>query len=401
MWNNCKIYFEKIKMKKQNLKIILFRVLFRILYIFPIRKVIFFSSYEGKQYSCNPKYIFQSMYSDKFFFTYRYIWEKNDENKIKNYEKVKLVKHNSFRYIFSIMTSKIIITNSGLNPIFPLRKKQILINTWHGGGAYKRVGRDIDENTNGTSYYGLKKASEQTTFFISSSELFTNIMSNSIELEKEKFLKIGMPRNDIFFNKNMVNSFYFKIRDKFNLSNDDKIVLYAPTFRGNTNSISKKNIDNLDYEKLLKLQNDKFKGNWKILYRGHYSLKGEYNNNNKNIIDASNYPDMQELLCASDILITDYSSSIWDFSFLERPCFLYVPDLIDYKLERNFYTNINSWPAILIENNEDLDKVINNFNKENLIQKIKEHYKMLGSYENGEATTELINTIKKEILNGK
>ena len=209
-----------------------------------------------------------------------------------------------------------------------------------------------------------------------------------------------MPRNDIFFSKNTVNSFYFKIREKFNFSNDDKIILYAPTFRGNTNSISKKSIDNLDYEKLLKLLNNKFKGNWKILYRGHYSLKGE-NNNNENIIDASNYPDMQELLCASDILITDYSSSIWDFSFLERPCFLYVPDLIDYKLERNFYTNINSWPAILIENNEDLDKVINNFNKENLIQKIKEHYKMLGSYENGKATTELIDTIKKEILNGK
>ena len=400
MWNYYKIYFKKIKIKKQNLKIILFRVLLRIFYIFPIRKIIFFSSYEGKQYSCNPKYIFQSMYSDKFFFTYKYIWEKNDEKKIKNYEELKLVKHNSFRYIFSIMTSKIIITNSGLNPIFPLRKKQILINTWHGGGAYKKVGRDIDESTNGTSYYGLKKASEQTTFFISSSALFTDIMSNSIELEKEKFLKIGMPRNDIFFNKNIINSFYLKIRKKFNLSNEDKIVLYAPTLRGNTNSISKKKINNLDYEKLLKLLNKKFIGNWKILYRCHYSLINKSDNNN-NIIDASDYPDMQELLCASDILITDYSSSIWDFSFLERPCFLYVPDLIDYKLERNFYTDINNWPAVLIENNKDLDKVINNFNIENLIQKIKEHYEILGSYENGKATIELISTIKKEILNGK
>ena len=70
-------------------------------------------------------------------------------------------------------------------------------------------------------------------------------------------------------------------------------------------------------------------------------------------------------------------------------------------MERNFYTDINNWPAVLIENNKDLDKVINNFNIENLIQKIKEHYEILGSYENGKATIELISTIKKEILNGK
>lgn len=87
-------------------------------------------------------------------------------------------------------------------------------------------------------------------------------------------------------------------------------------------------------------------------------------NNAANYIDASNYPDMQELLYAADVLITDYSSSMWDFSLTRRPCFLYATDLNYYDLDRGFYSDIHTWPYPLAESNSALIKNIKQFNND-------------------------------------
>lgn len=95
---------------------------------------------------------------------------------------------------------------------------------------------------------------------------------------------------------------------------------------------------------------------------------------------------MQELLCAADILITDYSSSIWDFSFTYRPCFLYAPDLAKYEAESGFFVPIEDWPFPLAETNEELIENIKNFDSKKYIEDVKKHHRDLGSYETGHAT---------------
>ncbi len=317
---------------KENIKIIFFRIIFKFFWLFPLKDQIFFSSYEGKQISGNPKILFENMINLEEFKKYLFVWESN-KSEINGFNKksVVYVKHNSLSYIFNILTSRILITNSGLNPIFPLRKKQIYINTWHGGGAYKRVGTAVNQKINGSSYYSLKVS-------------YKNI----------------------------------------------KIILYAPTFRSNDQY---DNIERLDLSKMIQNLEKKFGNKWVFLYRGHYHSKDSLNK--KNCVDVSNYPEMQELLCAADILITDYSSSIWDFSFLKRPCFLYVPDLKKYEKERNFYTDIEEWPGIIINNNNEIPKVISNFNYDIFLEKIISHHKKLINYENGTASTRLINLLRK------
>jgi CDP-glycerol glycerophosphotransferase len=104
------------------------------------------------------------------------------------------------------------------------------------------------------------------------------------------------------------------------------------------------------------------------------------------VIDVSDYPDMQDLLCAVDVLITDYSSSIWDFSFTHKPCFLYAPDLEEYKSNRDFYTPIEEWPFPLAKTNQELIENIKNFDSKEYIGKVNKHHKELGSYETGHAT---------------
>lgn len=95
----------------------------------------------------------------------------------------------------------------------------------------------------------------------------------------------------------------------------------------------------------------------------------------KNAISASFYPDTQELLCAADVLLTDYSSSIWNFGLTSKPCFLFAPDLEKYETsDRGFYTPILEWPGILVEDNDSLINAIENFDEESYKLKLEKHY---------------------------
>lgn len=102
---------------------------------------------------------------------------------------------------------------------------------------------------------------------------------------------------------------------------------------------------------------------------------------------------MQELLYVSDVLITDYSSSIWDFSFTNRPCFLYATDLSTYDLTQGFYTNIYDWPFPLAQNNEELIQNITQFDNAVYLDAINKHHEEFGSFETGTACQQVYNFI--------
>lgn len=380
-------------MLKVKFKYIFIRSFLSVFKLFPIKtNYIFLSAYEGKQYSCNPKYIFLKLlekYSDKYFF----VWEYNNNiipNDLKR-NNVKIVRHNSIAYIYYIMRSKYLITNSGISGKFPLRKKQININTWHGGGAYKKVGLSYSEQQSIKQRIALEYMYKQTNYFLSSSQMFTEIMSSSLNYSSKKFLSYGMPRNDILFNldnKSLVN----RVKENLGLDENSHIVLYAPTYRGNIGNTAENKIE-INYQMVLNtlIQTSKTE-NWYFLYRGHYYMKSNIVNN-INFINVSDYPDMQELLYVADILITDYSSSIWDYSFTNRPCYLFVPDLESYLNNRGFYTDINTWPGIVCRDNNELRNNIENFDKNLYRDKIISHHDLLGNFETGEATEKIIDLL--------
>lgn len=100
----------------------------------------------------------------------------------------------------------------------------------------------------------------------------------------------------------------------------------------------------------------------------------------------SNYPYMQELLCATDMLISDYSSCIWDYSFIYRPCILFVQDLSDYQDKQNFYTPIESWGGAIAKTMHSLINNIETFDLEDFTYKMRKHHNNLESNEGGTAT---------------
>ena len=382
-------------MNVQVVKRIIIRNILKILWIFPIKeKQIFFSAYEGKQYSCNPKAVFEAIQNLNAFSEYNYIWELNNQSTREIFpknNKVKFVKHNTLNYIYNMMISKYIITNSGVTATIPLRKEQINVNTWHGGGAFKKVGFACKEQLqNQVEKYQLTLSGKQTTFFVSSSRIFTEVMKKSVNIEIDKFLTIGMPRNDIFFDKRRIKEAKEKVYTFYKLRNDDHIVLYAPTYRGKIGNDTFQY--SLDEKKLIESLQNRFSGKWILFERTHY-----YNAsiNKGSGISANDYPDMQDLLACADILITDYSSSMWDFALTKRPCFLYTPDLDEYYNERGFYTPISTWPGILCKSNEALYMAIKELNLNDYADSIEEYLKKSGNADSGNATKKLIDILWK------
>lgn len=360
--------------------------------IFPVKKnQFFFESYQGKQFSCNPKAIFEyctKNYSNKIF-----VWSLNIEIDFSDYSnknKIITVKPKSFRYYFYLLTSKYVFTNIELSTFIPKRKNSIWVNTWHGGGAFKKVEH---LETNFYSKVTKKIQQKNTDFYISSSKIFTQVMSNSTGIGEDKFLKIGMPRNDIFFeNQIEQNKIKQKVKDFYKIPNENLIVLYAPTFRGNV-----KNADfsmELNFELIKNKIENKFNKKVSVLVRSHHCVNS-LNVNHSFILNGTIYPDMQDLLVASDILITDYSSCIWDFALTGKTCFLFVPDLEEYEKNRGLYTNIESWPFLYAKTNEQLCNLIEEFDEQKSKIKIETYLTQMRNYDFGNSCK----TLCKEILN--
>lgn len=364
---------------------IIIRNILKLFWILPINdKKIFFLSFGGSKIACNPLYIFNRIKVKHF--DYKYVWAV--DNPVENTQNnVLYVKKKSLKFICEILTSKVIVNNNPFSSFLPYRQKQVLIQTWHGGGAYKRVGRgNTEKNT--------KYVSDKLTYFISSCKMFTEVMSKTEYVDEKKFLPIGMPRNDVFFDKDKITANSRKVRLKYNLKENDYVILYAPTYRGEMKSSNF--VNTLNFEGLKKTVSDKYQRNAKILIRYHYSIKQSMPIGNYDY-DVFDYPDMQELLCAADMLITDYSSSMWDYSFLYRPCILFAPDIEYYMHNRGFYTEPCSWGFPICKSNEELASTIIGLDTEKYVASVKKHHDNLGSYENGDASKKIIQIIEKQL----
>lgn len=369
------------------------RLCFRVFFFLPLKKnQILFESYYGKSYSCNPKYISEYLathYPDR----YKLIWIFNNPQSYESINNIFPVKRNSLKHFFYRFTSKVIICNMTDEVYLPKRAEQIIINTWHAGGAYKRVGLSYNSSHSKASIWQDKILNFETSYYISSSKLFTQYNIHEAYGYTGKVLEIGMPRNDIFFDFPKMEVQTEILRKDFNVL-DKVIILYAPTFRGDF-AHAEALTNRLPYEEIINAVEMKYKKKAVLFNRSHYADLNKYDVNMLNVIDVTNYPDMQSLLLIADILITDYSSCIWDFALLGKPCFLYIPDYTQYIGERGTYTPIQSWPGEIAYSVPELVNLICNSSIEKSRKIAYEHLNRFGSYETGNACAALCKKIEE------
>ncbi|MCD8208982.1 MAG: CDP-glycerol glycerophosphotransferase family protein [Bacteroidales bacterium] len=361
------------------------QLIIRIGCIFPVKdNRIVFTSQMGEQYSCNPRYIseyLETQYPKQF----EIIWLLNEPEKYQFLIErgVRVVDNHSLKKVYCELTAKASIINvSSKYARIPERKKQIHINTWHGGGYYKLSGLK-EEALDKFARYKMIIASKNTSYFLSSNQCFTENEIRKDFVYKGEVLNIGLPRNDIFFHCNYTEV-HKKVCDYFGVESNCKILLYAPTFRYNDN-ISKYVLPN--FETLKKIAEKRFGGKWIVLTRMHYY--SEFAIQTEHTFNANYQPDlpeMQELLAACDMLISDYSSCIWDYSFTYRPCLLFTPDLDEYTAERGFGIDIYDWGFPVCKTEQELWDAMERFDEDSFRKAMERHHDNLGSFEHGDAT---------------
>ena len=237
------------------------------------------------------------------------------------------------------------------------------------------------------------KDSKNADLFISNSNWETKLYKKSFWYSGE-ILEKGLPRNDILINTLNHEIIKQKVYENLGIKSDVNILLYAPTFRKDYNVESYDiNIENL-INTLEKNTNNK----WISLIRLHPNIteKSKSLKYNKKIFDVSNYSDLNELLISAKVLITDYSSLMFEFGYLKKPVYIYASDIDEYISDRGFMFDFNELPFPLSTNNEELIKNILNFNNSKYIKDLKKFYKSVGLNETGESSKEVVKIILKE-----
>lgn len=355
---------------------------------------IVFMTYNNS-FMCNPKYIAEEIYRQKL--PYELVWITNAINNNSMFEfpsYLKLAQRGTYSAFHELMTAKIWIDNS-FNCIWqPLPKKdgQYYLETWHGSLGLKRVGAgDVSDK------YWVKRASaakNYTNYCISNSTFETNVFRETYWPETP-ILNYGHARNDILLCTDLerIQEIKAKVYSYFGLNKNEKLLLYAPTFRDS------KNFDcyNIDFDRVLAALSKRFGGKWKVLLRHHFHNRkaGRKIKGNSYILNATNYLDMQELLVACDVGISDYSSWVCDFVLTHKPTFLYTVDLEEYNNERGLYYPLETTPFPIAKNNDELIQEILNFDHERYVQDAKRFLDEKGCIDDGHAAKRIVEKIKE------
>lgn len=351
----------------------------------PIQKnKVLFYCYEGLGYHCNCKYIAEKLLEENY--PVNLVWVlTNVEDGLYMPKSIKTVKIDTEEYYKELYTSSIIIENSGKDIHVYKRKGQFCINTWHGYGPFKKVNAALPE-------YDVKTLEEYYSYydlFITASRFYSQVYKESF-CYKGEVLECGAPRNDIFFTNNKVKE---RIYELYSIPADKKIILFAPTFRYDKTAAFDKY--NIDMNRVLRAMKNRFGDDYVLMYRFHHVLykSKERIDYFETGIDVTLYPDIQELLVAADVVITDYSSLMWDFSLQRKPVFLYQSDAEEYENNRGFYAPISEWPYPHAHTQDELLEIIQRFDYEKYIEELNVFLEKYGTCDDGYAAERVVKRI--------
>lgn len=232
----------------------------------------------------------------------------------------------------------------------------------------------------------LKRVVGQWDLYTSSSTYLTNILRGSSFNYKGEILDSGYPRNDYLFDAKSTLLNTEKIRKQLNISKEKKIILYAPTWRTKTK-----------YDQKLAL--DKLKKNlseeYVLVYRTHYLVEKYIDPEiyDDFVIDGHSIKDVKELLVATDLLITDYSSIMFDYSILNRPMLFFTYDYEQYinKLRGTYFDLREEFPALIAETNAELINKIKKVNQSPEIITALEKFRLkFNEFERGNASCQIV-----------
>lgn len=350
-------------------------------------KIIFWAN-SFKQYGCSPKYITEYVYANyPKEFDLVWVFERGVKVPKELYGKARVVYYFSLEYLKELHTAKFVVCNmrTGSAYYWKKRKEQIYIQTWHSSLRLKKIEGDAEEYLSDAYIEDCKEDSKKIDLLLSGCRFSTDIFKCSFWYDGQ-IMECGTPRCDILINQD--SNVRNKVYGFFNIDNSKKLLVYAPTFRSNKAS----DFLGMDFTRL----NKALGVDWTIGARLHPNVLADVIPDGA--ISMSSYPDMQELLVAADILITDFSSSMFDMAISGKPCILYAPDLEEYlEKERGMYFDIHELPFKIARSMDELEYLLRDFDLKKYQEDVDSFMKSIESFEDGHAAERVYNYIREKM----
>jgi CDP-ribitol ribitolphosphotransferase len=241
---------------------------------------------------------------------------------------------------YYLATSRVFIVDDYFFPIYVIhpRRGTTIIQTWHACGAFKKVGYSVLDKSFGVDEALARRVRVHSNYDVClvASQGAAPHYAEAFRQPLERFVsRLGIPRTDVLFGDERLGRIRAAVRGRYGLTDGRRVVLYAPTFRGDSVTDARAT-DDLDLGLLRRTIGD----DHVLLVRLHPFIRSRTTIGPELAgfaIDASDYPDINELMLVSDVMVTDYSSAIYEFALLGKPMVFFAPDYEAYERERGFY----------------------------------------------------------------
>ncbi len=329
------------------------RYWYRVHFALPQEDTVLFCAWKGRQFSDSPRAIHDELVRRRD--PRRRVWVITSHN-VEVPEDVETVLFGSREYFRHLARARWLVSNDSMPTHYRKRPGQVYVQTWHGT-PLKRIGFDIDNLQMSNPKYLEQFAVEVTTWdaLVSPNAFSTEILARAFRFDGP-VLQTGYPRNDVFHRDDEREARAAAVRRRLDLPEDKRIVMYAPTWRDNVFNASGRYLFSMKLD--LERVHREFGDDSILLIRGHHLVASGLDTSmfGGSIRNVSLYPDISDLYLVADVLVTDYSSVMFDFVNTGRPMIFFAYDLESYRDDlRGFYFDFEAEaPGPVVTTNEEV-----------------------------------------------
>ncbi|WP_405810493.1 bifunctional glycosyltransferase family 2 protein/CDP-glycerol:glycerophosphate glycerophosphotransferase [Streptomyces sp. NBC_01520] len=370
----------------------------------PVRKgSVVFESHMGTCYGDSPRAVHEEVRARGL--PLHCVWSYDNSPEGFPADGARLVRRWSWRYLWALARAEYWVDNQGFPQHLAKPSGTTYLQTWHGS-AYKRMGFDETRVRllNAPQRERLQQAVHRFDHFLVRSEHDVRTLARAYRLPERTLLRTGYPRNDTLLAARARDEAEGRLprpalAARLGLPDHRKIVLYAPTFRGGPGKQKRRRLL-LDAARFA----ERFGDEYTLLVRAHYlgaaSLPvcppGT-------VVDVSDHHDVSELLALADVLVTDYSSIMFDYALLDRPIVLFAPDLDAYAADRGSYFDLREKaPGPVAATEDELFDVLARLKAADTgFQERRAGFaREFGAYDRGDAARAVVDTVFARYLSG-
>lgn len=378
---------------KNAVKKVLFAIAASFSSHFPVQnnKVVF-DNFFGRSFGDNPKYIAEEILSENY--GWDLVWLQQHPYHLP--KGIRGVKYGLIRSAYELATAKVIVSNVRNGVRVKKRPGQIYLQTWHSSSGSKRSEGDAAKQLNPAYIRAAKRDGADCDGIIAATKWMSQYYRKYFWLNPQtNILEYGLPRDDIFFDHRKAVQEQSRVRQFFGIRRGTRVLLYMPTFRddGDTQCYQ------LDFNRILDGLEKKTNHPYVALIHLHPNVvhADSILKYDSRVINANDYPDTQELYFAANLMLTDYSSAPFDYYLLNKPVFLYTPDIAEYTGDRALNALFPQLPFPRANNEKELLAIIQNFDHNKYNDHVEAFKKKHPDFNNGMASKKTVAWIKKQI----